>query len=370
MMSGLDSRLNLSHERLDMETRRRMSRLPVSFFSTFDLPPPQRFAAWRESFGVFLDVRLSPAGDHSGFEGMAESYLIDDIVLSRCAAWTQKFDRTAVRVAADSIDHYMVQLLLRGTIELDASRDARSRRCPAGHLIGFDLGDVMDTVNSDFDLLSLIIPRRRLAQLLTHPDRFDGTLIDPASGTGLLVGEYVRTLYRSAPLLSPAEASAAAVSLLDLLALAFNGVGFRSGDAPDAMAQAELLRVQNFIRASLAAPALAPDMVAAALGISRARLYRLFAPIGGIADYIREQRLRRCLADLVSTKCARRQIAEIAYSWGFSDPAHFARAFRQRFGRTPSEVRQTIPPAGRRAPPQVDPRAGDRLHEEWISALA
>jgi AraC-like DNA-binding protein len=366
----LDTRPDLQHERSAIEVRRRRSRLPASFFSTFDLPAPQRFAAWRGSIGVFLDVRLSQNAGDRDFEGMAESYLIDDIVLSRCAASAQKFDRPAIRVAADSIDHYMIQLLLRGAIEVDVAQAARARRCPAGHLIGFDLGRVMDTFNSDFDLLSLIIPRRRLAHLLTDPDAVDGAMVDPASGTGLLVADYIRTLYRSAPLLSPAEASTAASSLIDLLALAFNGVGFRSGDAPDAMAPAELLRVQNFIRANLAAPALAPDMVAAALGISRARLYRLFAPIGGIAEYIREQRLRRCLADLVAGHLAHRQIAEVAYSWGFADPAHFARAFKQRFGRTPSEVRRTAPPAARRGPPHVDPRAGDRLHEDWIAGFA
>ncbi len=369
MRSGLDIRLNPSHLRLNLQARRAASRLPTSLFRTSELPPAERFAAWQASIGVFLEVNLLQPSDDDGFDAWAENYLIDDIMLSRCAAGRQKFDRRAIHVAQDSMDHYMIQLLLDGTIDMTIGR-GRTLQCPSGRLIGFDLGEGMDTVNSRFDLLSIIIPRRRLAPLLAKPDLLHATMVDPTSGTGMLVANFVRTLYQSAPRLSPSEASAAGASLLELLAMAFNGVTFQSGDAPEAMAQAELLRVQTFIRANLASPNLGPNTVTSVLGISRARLYRLFAPIGGVADYIREQRLRRCLADLVSGHLAHRQIAEIAYGWGFADPAHFARLFKQRFGRTPSEARQAAPPQARRAPPSLDPRVGDRLHEDWLVGLA
>lgn len=368
MRSGLDIRLNPSHQRLNAQARRASSRLPTSLFQTSDLPAAERFAAWQASIGVFLQVRLLQPSDDEGFDAWAESYLIDDIMLSRCVAGRQKFDRRAIQIARDSIDHYMIQLLLDGTIDMTLGR--RTLQHPRRHLIGFDLGEGMDTVNSKFDLISVIIPRRRLAHLLAKPDLLHATTIDPDSGTGILVANFIRALYQSAPRLSPAEASAAGASLLELLALAFNGVTFQSGDAPEAMAQAELVRVQTFIKANLASPELGPSTVVAALGISRARLYRLFAPIGGIAEYVREQRLRRCLADLVSSQLAHRQIAEIAYGWGFADPAHFARLFKQRFGRTPSEVRNAAPPLARRAAPSLDPRVGDRLHEDWLVGLA
>lgn len=100
----------------------------------------------------------------------------------------------------------------------------------------------------------------------------------------------------------------------------------------------------------------------------RAQLYRLVAPIGGIAEYIREQRLRRCLADLLSAGHAHRQIADIAYRWGFSDPISFTKAFKQRFGRTPSEARE----AGLSS--QWQERGADgrstALFEQWIANLA
>ncbi|NVO14084.1 MAG: helix-turn-helix domain-containing protein [Rhodoplanes sp.] len=364
----MDIRLIQSNQRIDAKARRAASKLPVSLFDTADLPPPERFAAWRESIGVFLEVDLLRSGDEAHFDGWAESYLVDDIVLSRCAASAQKFDRRPLRVAHDSIDNYMIQVLVDGTIDMAFGRRALS--FPTGQVIAFDLADVMDTVNSTFDLVSVFIPRRRLAPLLARPDSLNGATVDPVSGTGRLLATYLLSLYQSAAQLSPTQASAAAAALIELIALAFNGVAHDGGDVPEALGKAELLRVQNFIRAHLAAQTLGPDMIAAALGISRARLYRLFAPIGGIAEYIREQRLRRCLTDLVSAKQARRQVAEIAWAWGFSDPTHFARAFKQRFGRTPTEIRRAAPPIARRDRSSLDPRVGDRLHEEWLAGLA
>ncbi|MBK5960795.1 hypothetical protein CCR97_21685 [Rhodoplanes elegans] len=363
----MDIRLIRLLPRSDATARRAAAKLPVSLFDTADLPYPERFAAWRESIGVFLEVGLVRAGDEEHYDAWAESYLLDDLILSRCAASATKFDRRPLRVAHDSIDHYMIQVLVRGTIDMTLGRHALS--FPTGQVILFDLADTMDTVNSTFDLVSVIIPRRRLAPLLARPDSLNGAAVDPTSATGRLVSTYTLSLYQSAPQLSPTEASAAATALVELMALAFNGVGQPGGDVSESLAKAELLRVQGFIRAHLAAPDLGPDMIAAALGISRARLYRLFAPVGGIAEHIREQRLRRCLTDPVSAKQAHRQVAEIAYAWGFSDPTHFARAFKQRFGRTPSEVRRAATPLARRDRPSVDPRVGDRLHEDWLAGL-
>lgn len=342
------------------------SRIPMSLFSTEGLPAAERFAAWRESIGVFLEVRQPDATSPADFSAQVEGYLLEDVFLSRCTTRAQKFDRHAARIAQDSIDHYMIQVFLDGGVEMN--RGNNLLRTPQNGVIVFDLGEVMDTFNTDFDVLSLIIPRRRLAPLLTYPDSLQGACVDPDSGAGILFSNFVATLFSVAPTLTPVDASLSVRTLLDLAAMAFNGIALKTGDLPELAQQAELMRVQNYIKERLSSPALEPDSVAEGVGMSRARLYRLFAPIGGVADYIREQRLRRCLADLLSAQHVHRQIADVAYRWGFSDPVSFAKAFKQRFGRTPSEARDAAATLMRRG--GDDPRPGNRLYEQWITGLA
>jgi len=349
-------------------SRAARAKVPASLFQTTDLPAHARFETWRESIGVMMDVRRPESEPAKDFDARLESYLLDDVMIARCTAGAQKFDRTAAKFVRDSIDHYMIQLFLDGHV--DMSHRNREFRCKAGTVIAFDLADVMDTFNSDFDLLSIVVPRRRLAPLLRDPDVLQGLMVDPDSGTGKLLSNYFVTLFSAAPTLTPEEAAVAARALVDLTAMAFNGTLIKRGDTPEATNHAELMRVQSFIKEHLARPDLGPDAVALAAGMSRAQLYRLFAPIGGVAEYIREQRLRRCLADLLSVQHLHRQIADIAYSWGFSDPTYFAKAFKARFGRTPSDAREAAAPQARQRRSELDRRVGDRLYEEWLAGIA
>jgi AraC-like DNA-binding protein len=58
-----------------------------------------------------------------------------------------------------------------------------------------------------------------------------------------------------------------------------------------------------------------------------------------VADYLRELRLRRA-RDLSSRDTeTETRIGDFAYRYGFDDPAHFTRSFRQRFGATPIALR-------------------------------
>jgi AraC family transcriptional regulator, arabinose operon regulatory protein len=73
------------------------------------------------------------------------------------------------------------------------------------------------------------------------------------------------------------------------------------------------------------------------LAVSPARAATLFARAFGLSPvaYRTQVRLNRARELLVST---RRNVSETAYEVGFSDPLYFSRAFRRRFGVTPSSL--------------------------------
>jgi AraC family transcriptional regulator len=80
------------------------------------------------------------------------------------------------------------------------------------------------------------------------------------------------------------------------------------------------------------------DTVADAVGISRFHLSRAFALVTGhsVSEYVRARRLSEAAKALAG---GAPDILELAVAWGYGSHEAFTRAFRQRFGRTPEQVR-------------------------------
>jgi len=96
---------------------------------------------------------------------------------------------------------------------------------------------------------------------------------------------------------------------------------------------------QQLIEQQLDDPLLSPPTLARQLGISLRQLYRLFDEHGGVSRHIQQRRLARSAEDLSSPHHGHESITQIAYRCGFTDSAHFSRAFKKRFSCTPSEYR-------------------------------
>jgi AraC-like DNA-binding protein len=109
----------------------------------------------------------------------------------------------------------------------------------------------------------------------------------------------------------------------------------RSGDAT-------VFRAKRFIAQNLRNPELTLPLIAAAVCVSDAHLSRLFRGEGqSVMRYVWESRLALA-ADMLRRGGRgdkdRVQIGDIAYRCGFSTPAHFSRAFRDRYGVSPREA--------------------------------
>jgi AraC-like DNA-binding protein len=74
-------------------------------------------------------------------------------------------------------------------------------------------------------------------------------------------------------------------------------------------------------------------------GMSRAGLYRLFEPQGGVARYIQLCRLQQLRERLDDRAFDDRPLAELAPMVGFSGESHAGRLFKQVFGIAPGAYR-------------------------------
>ena len=101
---------------------------------------------------------------------------------------------------------------------------------------------------------------------------------------------------------------------------------------------------KSFIVRNLGDPDLCPADVAAVCNLSLSYLHRIFASDGTtVVGYLREKRLQAAHRDLSST-AVDEPVIQVAQRWGITDPAHFSRIFKKRFGLTPGELRRTARP--------------------------
>ena len=88
--------------------------------------------------------------------------------------------------------------------------------------------------------------------------------------------------------------------------------------------------------------------LAASVNLSPSRLMHLFRAETGVPPgrYLRDLRLSRARSQLETTFLS---VKQVMFEVGFSDPSHFSRAFKLRFGISPGALRGRARNAPRRA---------------------
>lgn len=83
-------------------------------------------------------------------------------------------------------------------------------------------------------------------------------------------------------------------------------------------------------------------------GVSRATLYRMFEPLGGVRNYLTYRRATSALFDLSEAQAERGATQRVCDRWGFSSPANFNRTVQRLFGNSPRALvgRDTASTAG------------------------
>jgi AraC-like DNA-binding protein len=102
-----------------------------------------------------------------------------------------------------------------------------------------------------------------------------------------------------------------------------------------------LLRgILSHIDQNIANAELSPNRVADQFGISVRYVHKLFIGCGvTFCSYTTARRLDYICKDLVSPACRQQPISLVAFRWGFNDLSSFNRAFKSRYGCTPSQFR-------------------------------
>lgn len=342
-----------------------MGLLPHSFFSTETLDPASRYAVWRQSISVIYDSTLDERDEAEGFHAMTDGHLLGPLSFIRCASSRQYFQRSPAKIDRDGIDHYMIQLFIRGRCHA-RTRDGTVLMEP-GDICVFDNAQPLDTMNEAFDVLSLFVPRTLLAPHILGADSRHYARIAAAAPLAGLMRAHLLELRRQTAGLTVEQAALMVAPTVSLLAATLNGTPYQNEGGEQAVRMAITTRLKQHIEDNLDDPALGPDSIADTFGLSRTRLYKLFQYYDGVSAYIRDRRLVQALTILSNPAERHRKIIDIAFSVGFNSEVSFIRAFRRRYGFTPSEARATPP----FAPGEADHAAqmGGLEWEAWIRSI-
>ncbi|MBP2316857.1 helix-turn-helix domain-containing protein [Azospirillum soli] len=329
----------------------------------------EAYWAWRDIVSVLFDVAVPDTDAVSAFRIKVDSYHLGPLLVGSVASNAQLFRRSPATIARSGVDHYFVQLYTQGGYAGEA--EGHPIRLEPGDVSVLDLSQTLQTQAEDFSNITFVVPRPVLAPLLKNSDGLHGMVLSGRSGLGYLLANYMRTVYATVGSLTPEEGAGITQATASLIAGCFGPATEAREVAAVGQKKALFLAIKRYIDENLASPELTADLLVREFRVSRATLFRMFEPLGGLAGYIRDRRLFRCFAEITSPANAHRSIGDLAYNWGFGNEAAFSRAFRRAFDMSPREARSAATDARRAVHQRLFASRGPamRVLPEWIRHL-
>ncbi|TDD76653.1 helix-turn-helix domain-containing protein [Actinomadura rubrisoli] len=307
--------------------------LMISQATTENVDPRERIEYWEEYNRKALVGLSCTSYSESGLVARQSNFQLDDVRLAEISGNAHTIERTPQVAKATPKDSVFATLLVKG--EAVFLHEHGCLAATAGDLVVYDTRrPYLFGFSSSMRQFLVDIPRELFVR-----ECMEGGVPAPllfGRGTAregdLLVA--LRSVLENPGAGDPAEARGTVLDLIRLLAAE------RSGGRPAPTAyQTQFLLAEEYIERHLHDACLTPGQVAGVMGVSVRHLGRIFEAAGTTPSrHILERRLQRA-HDELTTPGATGTIADVAYRWGFSSQAHFARLFRSRFGRTPSEAR-------------------------------
>jgi AraC-like DNA-binding protein len=308
----------------------------LGIISTNDVAPAEKFGLWRETlWQLFGRLRSQAYGDKS-FAGSIEHCDLGDLRICKIVARRHRVVRTPAG-RHDNQDLLKVVVQLKGTSRFE--QNGRSMLLTPGYWSIYDTTRPYIVSNlENVEHLTLLIPRARIAtQRLNLNDlvmrRFSGDV-----GLGRIAHQFITTVFAEIPNVNPEHEWEIVGAISQLIRLAMLEV---SGSQTDlSLRETWRERIKTHIEEHLRDPDLCLDQIATALNCSKRYIHKIFESEGtSTSEYIWRMRLGCCRKELCDPACAGKSITEIAYTWGFSNSAHFSRAFKDEFQLSPRSFR-------------------------------
>lgn len=293
------------------------------------LPAPESFDYWNEVVNSTYGHTINRALCDTPFDGRLRATRLGTLLLTHITSKPIEYQRKH-----DGEDDQF-SLCLTLSTEAELEQQGRASTQGRGDMVLFSNAEpYLCRFPKGDDQLVLSIPRERLIQHLPTPEAFTSRTLGGQSTLGKLAANMMVEVLE-AGYQPPHAAERLSGALLEVLATAFEREFELADSGHSSRHAAQLLKAKQFLLAHLHDSSLDMATIAQAIHVSPRALSRLFALEGSTAiRWLWQQRLHACRTALL--KSTERSVSEVALSHGFTNMAHFSRAFKTAFGVSPS----------------------------------
>jgi AraC-like DNA-binding protein len=307
-------------------------------FSTDALPERDRMAIWHEVFGrQILKVQFTSLPGRRFFHTTTFRKMPGlSLAFVNCSGFHSERTRELARDGSDDLV-VVINTEGRGCVS-QFGRLAQLRASDGAMLSTGNMCAVSYPDAARYMLLS--IPRQPIAALVKDPEAAAGRLLRKETESLQLLTNYVSG-GNSLTFANPELRHAFITHVYDLLALTL-GAGAEAAEqaAHRGLPAARLSAIKADVIDRIADERLSIVDIAGRRGVTPRYVQMPFETEGTtFSEYVLGQRLARAHRMLADPRFSGRAISAIAYDAGFANLSYFNRAFRRRFGETPSDAR-------------------------------
>ncbi|ADZ69156.1 AraC family transcriptional regulator [Polymorphum gilvum] len=306
--------------------------------TTKDIDIAGRSRHWHEAIGrAYFPLDLTFRSPEA-FDGELSMWQLGEVSLSRLTSDALLYRRLPKHFQQPGPEEFLVTLPAKSEVRF--SQGGKEVRAAPGSFFIERSHEPYEFSHAEHaDLWVMKLSSAMLGTRLRAPGRFCSLEFDATNGANGLFVDMIHLIPQRYDAMTEETRSTVGRQLVDLLALALQSDERVLTSGASSVRAAHLGRIEAFVRRHIANPDLGPDEVAAGCGISVRYLHELLRDTNQtLGQWIRDQRLAAAYEDLRNSADGR-SIGEIAYARGFTDQAQFSRAFRNRYGITPTEAR-------------------------------
>ena len=308
-----------------------------STLSTDGLSAQDAVPAWQDWMSKLFGGLGSDLYGDTAFEGHLQRSQAGAVVMTRLEAARHRVIRSVQGLRSHDPDYVKIVAPWQGLATV--SQQGREAKVRSGSWVIYDTSQAYEVANPEWsEHLIVMLPRQSLEQRGIRLEGLMGRNVGGGSGIARVALEAMRSTYQELPSMGPELAERAGELLIELVHLSLQELSGRGTGQTQKAAFKD--RIRAHVAAHVRDPRLSIDDIAAAMHCSKRHLYNAFAdePLT-LAAWMQQLRLELCMGELRDARNAARTITDIAFGCGFSNSAHFSRAFKAYTGMAPSDFR-------------------------------